>query len=114
MIRTLAVTQTNQLQTDLSIEELVRGDFLWYWIDFHQPTTEEIEFLRTPLSFHPLAIEDCIHNLQRPKLDYYEDYTFFVTQALNQQMFTREEINFFLSKNYIITFHHQLSPEIDE
>ncbi|PGY08501.1 magnesium transporter [Bacillus sp. OV166] len=114
MIRTIAISQTNQLKPDLSIEELIRGDFLWYWIDFGQPTTEEIEFLRTPLSFHPLAIEDCVHTLQRPKLDYYEDYTFLVTQALNQQMLTREEIDFFLSKDYIITFHHNFSPEIDE
>lgn len=114
MIRTIAISQTNQLKPDLSIEELISGDFKWYWIDFHQPTTEEIEFLRTPLSFHPLAIEDCIHTLQRPKLDYYEDHTFLVTQALNQQMITREEIDFFLSKNYIVTFHHKISTEIEE
>ncbi|MEH7305373.1 magnesium/cobalt transporter CorA [Neobacillus drentensis] len=114
MIRTMAVNQTYQLMRDLSIEELMNGDLIWYWVDFYNPTTEEIEFLRTPLNFHPLAIEDCINHLQRPKLDYYEDYTFFVTQALNQQTFTREEIDFFLGKNYIITFHYKPSAEIDE
>ncbi|MBV7504701.1 magnesium/cobalt transporter CorA [Bacillus sp. sid0103] len=114
MIRTIAVNQTYQLMRDLSIEELMNGDFIWYWVDFYNPTTEEIEFLRTPLNFHPLAIEDCINHLQRPKLDYYEDYTFFVTQALNQQTFTREEIDFFLGKNYIITFHYKPSAEIEE
>ncbi|MFP5113211.1 magnesium/cobalt transporter CorA [Bacillaceae bacterium C204] len=113
MIRTIAVNQAFQLIRDLPIEELVNGEFLWYWIDFHQPTTEEIEFLRSPLNFHHLAIEDCIHHLQRPKLDYYENYTFFVTQALNQQTFTREEINFFLGENQIITFHYEPSVEID-
>lgn len=114
MIRTLAVNKKNELVKDLHITQIISGDFQWYWIDFYQPTDEEIELLRDPLSFHPLAIEDCIHHLQRPKLDYFEGYTFFVTQAVNHRTFTREEINFFLSQNYIITFHHNESPEIYE
>jgi magnesium transporter len=61
-----------------------------------------------------LAIEDCIHTLQRPKLDYYEDNTFFVLQAINHETFSREEVDFFLANHYIVTFHHQPSPEIDE
>lgn len=114
MIRTIAVNKSYQLIKDLEVSELVRGDFLWYWIDFYQPELNEIEYLSEPLHFHPLAIEDCIHHLQRPKLDYYEDYAFFVTQALNQKTLTREEVDFFLSRNYIVTFHHQSSVEIDE
>lgn len=114
MLRTIAVKKNNELIKDLEITELMSGDFKWYWIDFHQPTTEEIEFLRNPLSFHPLAIEDCILHLQRPKLDYYDDYDFFVAQALNQQTIAREEVNLFLSLNYIVTFHHKPSVEIDD
>lgn len=114
MIRTIAVTQNYQIIKDLQLLDLLQGDYLWYWIDFQEPAEEEIDFLRNPLSFHPLAIEDCIHTLQRPKLDYYDNYTFFVTQALNQQTFTREEIDFFLGENYIVSFHLQPSTEIDE
>jgi magnesium transporter len=114
MIRTIAVNQDYQLLNDLPIEELVKGDHLWYWIDFQKPSSAEIEFLRKPLLFHHLAIEDCIHHLQRPKLDYYEEHTFFVVQALNQQTIKREEINFFLSEKYMVSFHHKPSPEIDE
>ncbi|MFZ7943517.1 magnesium/cobalt transporter CorA [Neobacillus sp. 19] len=114
MIRTIAVNQNHEVIKDVEIAKLVKGDFLWYWIDFHQPVKEEIDFLRNPLSFHPLAIEDCIHHLQRPKLDYYEGYAFFVVQALNPTMIAREEVNIFLSKNYVVTFHHKHSPEIDE
>jgi magnesium transporter len=114
MIRTLAISKDYQLIKDIQIDVLVQGGYLWYWIDFHQPTKEEIEFLRSPLSFHPLAIEDCIHHLQRPKLDYYEDHTFFVVQALNQRTFTREEVNFFLNGKYVVSFHHNPSPEVDE
>jgi magnesium transporter len=114
MIRTIAVNQNYQIIKDLQLLDLLKGNYLWYWIDFQEPTNEEIEFLRNPLSFHPLAIEDCIHTLQRPKLDYYDNYTFFVTQSLNQQTIAREETNFFLSENYIISFHHHTSNEINE
>ena len=114
MIRTIAVNKNFEVIKDLSIMDLLNGDYQWYWIDFNLPTDEEIEYLRDPFHFHPLAIEDCIHHLQRPKLDYYEDHTFFVTQSLNQQTITREEIDFFLAENYIITFHHQPSTEVDE
>lgn len=114
MIRTIAVNKHNQLVKDSPIVELVNGEYLWFWIDFHQPSENEIEFLSGPLDFHPLAIEDCIFTLQRPKLDYYQDYTFFVTQALNQITKQREEINFFLSGKFIVTFHKNPSIEIDE
>jgi len=114
MIRTIAISQTNQLIKDLEVAVLVNGNFRWYWIDFNQSSPEEMELLKEPLNFHPLAIEDCVHTLQRPKLDYYEGYAFFVTQALNPTTFKREEIDFFLSRNYVVTFHHNPSVEIDE
>ncbi|MGG3470710.1 magnesium/cobalt transporter CorA [Neobacillus pocheonensis] len=114
MLRTIAISKKNELIKDLDMMKVISGDFKWFWIDFDQPTEEEVELLRDPLSFHPLAIEDCIHRLQRPKLDYYGDYAFFVTQALNQETLIREEVNFFLSGQYIVTFHHKPSNEIND
>ncbi|PLR94177.1 magnesium/cobalt transporter CorA [Bacillus sp. T33-2] len=114
MIRTLAITKNNEIVKGLSIDEVLSGDYKWYWIDFNNPTMYEAEHLRTPLNFHPLAIEDCIHTLQRPKLDYYEDCTFFVTQALRPGSFTRDEVDLFLGANYIVTFHKHPCIEIDE
>ncbi|MEH7275342.1 magnesium/cobalt transporter CorA [Neobacillus vireti] len=114
MIKTIAINQDYQLIQGLEASELINGNYLWFWIDFQQPTQSEIEVLSDPLHFHPLAIEDCIFTLQRPKLDYYEDYTFFVTQALNPLTITKEEIDFFLAENYIVSFHYNQSPEIEE
>jgi magnesium transporter len=114
MIRTIAVNHQNELIKDIQVGELVKGDYLWFWIDFFNPDEKEIELLRNPLNFHPLAIEDCIFTLQRPKLDYYGDYNFFVIQAINQKTVTREEINLFLCEKYAVTFHHKPSIEIDE
>lgn len=114
MIRTIALSLQNKLLQGLNVAELISGSFRWYWIDFTQATNEETELLRDPLRFHPLAIEDCIFTLQRPKLDYYAANTFFVTQALNPETMTREEVDFFLGKGYLVSFHHNPSLEIDE
>ncbi|MEH7885674.1 magnesium/cobalt transporter CorA [Bacillus sp. JJ1609] len=114
MIRTIAFSQSHEIRTGMSIPELISGDYRWYWIDFNEPTPDEIEFLKEPLRFHPLAIEDCIHTLQRPKLDYYDDYNFFVVQALNADSMDKEEVDLFLGTNYIITFHMEMNREIDD
>lgn len=114
MIRTIAVTPTGEVHTDHSIKEILSGDYRWYWIDFNVPTDEEIECLREPLKFHPLSIEDCIHTLQRPKLDYYDDYHFFVAQSLHADTMQKEEVDLFLGQNYIVTFHSISNQEIDD
>jgi len=114
MIRTIAITHSHKIKTGISIQELISGEYLWYWIDFNQPSNEEIEFLKEPLRFHPLSIEDCIHTLQRPKLDYYEDYHFFVAQALNADSMQKEEVDMFLGSNYIVTFHSEMNREVDD
>ncbi|MDW2878616.1 MULTISPECIES: magnesium/cobalt transporter CorA [Bacillaceae] len=114
MIRTIAVTKNHEIKSNWDITRLLEEDILWYWADFSNPSDAEIELLRKPLNFHPLAIEDCIHVLQRPKLDYYEDYAFFVTHSVNPDTIDREEVNFFLGKNYVITFHHHPSTEIED
>jgi magnesium transporter len=114
MIHVVAVTSTNKVQTNISLKKLKENDWKWYWVDFDQPTEEEIKELENTFQFHPLAIEDCIHRLQRPKLDYYEEYNFFVTHCLEEGKLSKEEVNFFLSKNYIVSFHHVSSKSIHD
>lgn len=114
MIRTISVSPSGQVITGQSIQSLVAQKDHWYWIDFIEPTDEEIKLLNNPLQFHPLSIEDCIHTLQRPKLDYYDDYHFFVFQALNHDSMNKEEVDLFLGANYIVTFHSVRTPEIED
>lgn len=114
MIRTIAVTDSLEINKGSSINDLLSGGYRWYWIDFSAPSMEEIEFLKDPLNFHPLSIEDCIHTLQRPKLDYYEDYYFFVAHALNHETLKKQEVDLFFGANYLVTFHNELNKEIDE
>jgi len=114
MIQTIAITKNNELITNRSVDELKFDDYKWVWIDFSQPTDEEIQHLEKTLHFHPLAIEDCIQRQQRPKLDYYDEYTFFVTQSINERDQTKTEISFFLGRCYIISFHYHDSSEVNQ
>jgi magnesium transporter len=114
MIRTIALSYEKKLETDIKLEDLNSGNYHWYWIDFSQATPEETNQLLVPLRFHPLAVEDCIYTLQRPKLDYYAANTFFVTQALNPETMKKEEVDFFLGREYLVSYHHHPSIEINE
>lgn len=114
MIRTLAITPEGEVRTGLPLEQIVLADYAWIWADFSQPTAQENLLLDTYFHFHPLAIEDCMHTLQRPKLDYYEDVQFFVLHALNETTLDAEEIDLFMSKRYLVTYHHQQKKEMEE
>lgn len=114
MIRTLAVTHMGEVLTDLPLQSITIADYAWIWADFATPTPEETLLLDTYFHFHPLAIEDCMHTLQRPKLDYYEDVQFFVLHALNELTLEAEEVDLFLSKSFLVSYHHQEKSEMEE
>ncbi|AIQ15857.1 MULTISPECIES: magnesium/cobalt transporter CorA [unclassified Paenibacillus] len=114
MIRTLVITHQGEVLTGLALQNIVIADYAWIWADFAMPTAEESLLLDTYFHFHPLAIEDCMHILQRPKLDYYEDVQFFVLHALNERTLEAEEVDLFLSKNFLVSYHHQEKSEMDE
>ncbi|RBW69080.1 magnesium/cobalt transporter CorA [Bacillus taeanensis] len=114
MIRILAVKQNLEIEKNLSVEQLNLDLYSWYWADFSEPIEEENNLLSSYFHFHPLAIEDCFHILQRPKLDYYKKANFFVTHALNQTTLEPEEIDLFIGKNFVVTYHHRKQHEIDK
>ncbi|WP_163144341.1 magnesium/cobalt transporter CorA [Bacillus sp. 22-7] len=116
MIRIQAVNKKNELKQDITLERLKAEweSYKWFWVDFDQPTEEETAELDKTFHFHPLAIEDCVVKLQRPKMDYYEDYSFFVTHSLNHINEDKQEINFFIGSNYIVSYHHELSREMND
>ncbi|MNI19486.1 Magnesium transport protein CorA [compost metagenome] len=114
MIRTLAVTNDLQLLLDLPLNELSRADIQWYWVDFDAPSQEEAMLLEHHFHFHPLAIDDCFHLLQRAKLDHYEGVHFFVLHALHQQSLNAEEVDIFLGDHFLVTFHWTQQREIED
>ena len=101
------------MRRDLPLEELKAKDIAWYWVDFVTPTQREGMLLQDFFHFHPLAIEDCFHFTQRPKIDHYEDYDFFVLHALNQLELTSQEVDLFVGANFIVSYHAAALREIE-
>lgn len=114
MIRTLAVTNNLEINENVPLARLSDAAIKWYWVDFNAPGEQEAKLLEEHFHFHPLAVEDCFHLLQRPKLDHYEDVHFFVMHAINSKTLAAEEVDLFLGKNYIVTFHFNPSREIED
>lgn len=55
-----------------------------FWIDVINQTQRDIDLLAQAFKFHPLALEDCLHFDQRPKLEEYtgqNPYLFIVTHT---------------------------------
>jgi magnesium transporter len=113
MLSTLLVTNDLKVIKDISFERLKETDVNWYWVDLDNPTCEESDLLKNHFSFHHLAIEDCLQLLQRPKVDYYEDYNFFILNYLNPNTLIPEELDLFVGHNYLVTVHLMPSQEIE-
>ncbi|RHW35041.1 magnesium and cobalt transport protein CorA [Lysinibacillus yapensis] len=107
MIYFIGITNDNHLEKNISIHNAVLSDYKWFWVDFSEPTDEELNLLSDKFHFHPLAIEDCVQEFQRPKLDYYKTYTFYVTHILHEEneAIFKDELDFFVGESCIVTFH---------
>lgn len=96
-------------------ESLVKG--IPTWVDLESPSPEEVLILSDLFHFHPLAIEDCLHGLQRPKLDEYPGYVFLVVHTAAREpksgIFKPSEFDIFVSKDFVVTFHSQRIESLD-
>jgi magnesium transporter len=87
-----------------------------FWLDVEAPSEEDYQLLESAFHFHPLAIEDVKHQKQRPKLEEYPGYVFgvmFVADWSDDGIRFRE-IDLFLAHDYLVTVHHQATPELSE
>jgi len=89
---------------------LTSGEF--FWLDLHAPTEEDFELLRDIFKFHPLALEDSEQFGQRPKLEDYEDFIFFVFYgaAPPPDEDRLVEVHCFYSEQFLVTVRQEEAP----
>lgn len=94
------------------IGELLDSPHSLLWIDLYDCSVRELYYIGNIFNFHPLALEDCLQESPRAKIDNYEDYYFFVFHALRYFEDAEEEdeiasieLDVFLGPNYIVTIH---------
>lgn len=115
MIRIMLITKDRRVTQLSSLSELAspKAHVQWYWVDFCEPTAEESKLLEDYFHFHPLAIEDCLLFLQRPKMDHYEDVHFLVLHALDEQTLEASEVDLFIGSNFLVSYHTKPHGEVD-
>jgi magnesium transporter len=95
------------------------------WIDVIGPTEDVMNTLREKFGLHRLAIEDCLHVDQRPKIEEYasqlanqknEKHQFIVLQGFSlrkekhDEELVMHEIHMFLGSDFLITVHEEMHP----
>src|SRR4026208_368574 len=122
MIRSFAFTTQGRLHSkDIEVflmPTLLADTNLFLWVDLEKPTAEETKrVLEDIFHFHPLSIEACVSVSPSPKVEEYspkdEDkfspYLFMVIHAVDYSrkdgVFATSELNFFLGKNFLVTYH---------
>jgi magnesium transporter len=86
-----------------------------FWLDLEKPDEAEMTLLREVFHFHPLAIEDSEQFGQRPKMEDYGDFVFFVIYgaAPPPDKDRLVEVHCFYAENYLVTLHRQRAPGCD-
>jgi magnesium transporter len=124
MIRSFAFTTQGKLHTkDIEpflMPTLLADTNLFLWLDLEKPTEfESREVLEQIFHFHPLSIEDCVQPSPSPKVEEYSPkegdlftpYLFMVIHAVDfdrkDGKFATSELNFFLGKNFLVTYHDE-------
>jgi magnesium transporter len=88
------------------------------WIDLVEQDAAKLRILAERFRFHPLAIEDCLHFDQRPKLESYSDHMFLVIHGFRvngDKALTSSavELHIFLGRDFLVTVHECPLPELD-
>lgn len=121
MIRSFYLTENGDVRTDLTREEIVKAmdSNGVLWVDFFRATKDEITLLSEVFHFHPLAIDDCLRPVFRPKVDAFEDHIFMIMHGADPaSQKTRGirtlELDTFIGRNYLVTLHQTTITSIQQ
>ncbi len=86
------------------------------WVDIRGlQDISVIEKLGRMFSIHPLVLEDVVHPIQRPKMEEFDTYIFFVLRMFyfDNENIVEEQISIILGENYVITFQERPGDVFD-
>ncbi|MDD5217672.1 MAG: magnesium/cobalt transporter CorA [Candidatus Omnitrophica bacterium] len=120
MLTTFFYQRGKPLETNLTRAQMLAAmndKEAFLWADFEDPNEFESDALVEIFNFHPLAVEDCISDISQPKVDDYEEYLFLVMHGVRmspQGELVTVELDIFLGKNYVVTFHKETLKSIEK
>jgi len=120
MIRTLYLSSAGEISSDIQLSEiskLLEDPSAVFWIDMMEADPSKCEpLLLETFGFHPLAVEDALKETHVPKIDDWDNYLYVVLNSVffetNDEL-SSNEIDIFLGKNYLVTYHESFVPSIE-
>src|SRR4051794_33297217 len=86
-------------------------------MDVDHPSADEFALIAEEFTLNPLAVEDALHERQRPKLDHYDDHVFISLYDVRLDHDSGElvsaELAVFASARYLITVRKSAHIELD-
>ena len=90
------------------------------WVHIDSTSRQQVAVLEKVFGFHPLAIEDTLNPLSRPKVDQYEGYLFVTLRVVRFMEATTDpydletaNLYLFIGANALVTVHAGPSPNVD-
>src|SRR3954453_14497952 len=120
MIRTRVYSDGSCTATDFDparISDYLEHDGTVVWMDLCEPSADEFAIIAEEFALNPLAVEDALHERQRPKLDHYDDHVFISLYDVRLDHDSGElvsaELAVFASARYLITVRKSPHIELD-
>jgi magnesium transporter len=93
------------------LPELLADEGNVIWIDIESPNETDDKILAETFHFHPLTIEDARETRNQPKVEGFADYIFFIVHGVTTKThsfnFETKELDGYLGKNFVVTYHHE-------
>ena len=85
------------------------------WVDVLHPDEEMLTRVAGIFGLHPLAVEDCLHYPQLPKIDRYDEELFLVWVAPLgfPGSLEKRELDIFLGRGWLVTIHAEELSALD-
>ena len=115
MLRAIYYKSNGDLVTDLTPEGFpaaLQDEQGVLWVDFSNEEPEHAEsILIHTFGFHPLAVDDALHETHVPKVDDWEQYLYIAMHAISYTGGDADvdaiELDIFLGEHYIVTHHDE-------
>ncbi|MGH7730291.1 MAG: magnesium/cobalt transporter CorA [Candidatus Eiseniibacteriota bacterium] len=85
------------------------------WIDLEATEEAEVRALLAPLGIHPVALDDMIAHINRPKVDDYGAYLYLAVHSARWEKGGRptlRELDFLVGGRFLISFHEGATRSI--
>ncbi|MDQ1725309.1 MAG: magnesium transporter [Frankiaceae bacterium] len=87
------------------------------WLDYCRPTTEDLAAITEELGLHALAVDDAVHEHQRPKVDRYDSHLFLTGYDVSLDEasgeLTTSEVAAFITSQALVTVRKDEGYDIE-